>query len=73
MERNVRNYDITDPMQAFQFVSVLLRLARHGLKLRAHFEQMNDTVYDSLVKSRWSKLAQIKEDPQGGEPDAAQG
>jgi len=62
MERNIRNYDITDPMQAFQFVSVLLRLARHSLKLRACFEQRKDTVYDNLVKSRWSKLAQIEEE-----------
>jgi hypothetical protein len=30
MERNVRPYDIRDPLQALQFVSILPRLARHG-------------------------------------------
>ncbi|OJA16885.1 hypothetical protein AZE42_08501 [Rhizopogon vesiculosus] len=61
MERNVRHYDISDPLQAFQFVSVLLRLARHGLALRARLEQTKDTVYKRFLESGWSKLAQIKE------------
>ena len=62
MERNVRYYDITDPLQAFQFVSVLLRLTQHGLKLRARFDENKGTCYDNLVKSRWSKFAQIEDD-----------
>ncbi|KAG2358641.1 hypothetical protein BDR07DRAFT_1294366 [Suillus spraguei] len=33
MERNVRHYDIRDPLQALQFVSILPRLARHGIAL----------------------------------------
>ncbi|OAX38629.1 hypothetical protein K503DRAFT_717925 [Rhizopogon vinicolor AM-OR11-026] len=61
MERNVRHYDISDPLQAFQFVSVLLRLARHGLVLRDRLEQMEDAVYKRFLESGWSKLAQIKE------------
>jgi hypothetical protein len=61
MERNVRYYDITDPLQAFQFVSVLLRLTQHGLKLRARFDENKGTFYDNLVKSRWSKFAQIED------------
>ena len=61
MERNVRYYDITDPLQAFQFASVLLRLTQHGLKLRARFDENKGTCYDNLVKSRWSKIAQIED------------
>ncbi|OJA11657.1 hypothetical protein AZE42_08379 [Rhizopogon vesiculosus] len=72
MERNVRHYDITDPLQAFQFVSVLLRLARYGLKLRARLEQKNTAYYESLAKSRWSKLAQIEEETKLNGPEQVQ-
>ena len=61
MARNVRYYDITDPLQALQFVSVLLRLTQHGLKLRTRFDENEGTCYDNLVKSRWSKIAQIED------------
>lgn len=33
MERDVRHHDIRDPLQALQFVSILPRLARHGMGL----------------------------------------
>ncbi|KAG2031074.1 hypothetical protein BDR03DRAFT_986662 [Suillus americanus] len=39
MERNVRHYDIRDPLQALQFVSILPRLARHGQGLRRLLEK----------------------------------
>ncbi|OJA12707.1 hypothetical protein AZE42_02878 [Rhizopogon vesiculosus] len=76
MERNVRHYDITDPLQAFQFVSVLLRLARYGLVLRACFDEKKDALCNSLrnrTYTPWSKLAQIEgENLQGGGSEAAQ-
>jgi hypothetical protein len=62
MERYVRHYDITDPLQALQFVSVLLRLARHGMELHTRFEQKKGKAYyQSLIISRWSKSAQIED------------
>jgi hypothetical protein len=73
MERNIRHYDISDPLQAFQFVSVLLRLTRHGLKLRAAFDEKKDALFESLRVSKytsWSKLAQ--KDAQGGGSEAPQ-
>ncbi|KAG1890603.1 uncharacterized protein F5891DRAFT_964625, partial [Suillus fuscotomentosus] len=33
MERDVQHYDIRDPLQALQFMSILPRLARHDLGL----------------------------------------
>ncbi|KAG0696443.1 hypothetical protein DFH29DRAFT_879354 [Suillus ampliporus] len=58
MERNVRHYDITDPLQALQFVSVLLRLARHGQKLRCLFEGKLHMNISSKSLKPWSKFAQ---------------
>ncbi|KAG1741780.1 uncharacterized protein EDB91DRAFT_1279845 [Suillus paluster] len=65
MERNVRHYNITDPLQAFQFVAVLLRLARHGLILRQKFEEKQGAFYESISSKTfkpWSKLAQLSEE-----------
>ncbi|KAG2756650.1 hypothetical protein P692DRAFT_20868302 [Suillus brevipes Sb2] len=58
MEHNVRHYDIRDPLQALQFVSILLRLARHGVSLRGLLEGQPAI---SDVKP-WSKLYQRQED-----------
>lgn len=55
MDRNVRHYDITDPLQALQFVSVLPRLVRHGKKLHDFFQEK---VLKQLEYKPWSKLAQ---------------
>ncbi|KAG1814313.1 uncharacterized protein BJ212DRAFT_364751 [Suillus subaureus] len=55
MERNVRHYDIRDPLQALQFVSILPRLARYGLGLRRLLEKQ-------LQSKPWSKSAQRQED-----------
>ncbi|KAG1836825.1 hypothetical protein DFJ58DRAFT_817505 [Suillus subalutaceus] len=63
MERNVRHYDIRDPLQALQFVSILPRLARHGLELRRLLEKQLATIDVSQLQSKpWSKLAQRQED-----------
>jgi hypothetical protein len=58
MERNVRHYDITDPLQALQFVSILPRLARHGEALRSLIKGQPSV---SDVKP-WSMLHQREED-----------
>jgi hypothetical protein len=58
MEHNVRHYDIRDPLQALQFVSILLRLARHGVSLHGLIE--GQPAISDLKP--WSKLHQRQED-----------
>ncbi|KIK46074.1 hypothetical protein CY34DRAFT_76730 [Suillus luteus UH-Slu-Lm8-n1] len=60
MERNVQHYDIRDPLQALQFVSILRRLASYGVKL--HTELLKGRLAISDVK--WSKFHQREEDKQ---------
>ncbi|KAG2366672.1 hypothetical protein BDR07DRAFT_1479897 [Suillus spraguei] len=63
MERNIRHYDIRDPLQALQFVSILPRLARHGLDLCGLLEKQLAIIDVKELQSRpWSKLAQRQED-----------
>jgi hypothetical protein len=63
MERNVRHYDIRDPLQALQFVSILPRLARHGHSLRRLLEkQLASIDVNKLTSKPWSKLSQRQED-----------
>ncbi|KAG1777322.1 hypothetical protein EV702DRAFT_969844 [Suillus placidus] len=63
MERNVRHYDIRDPLQALQFVSILPRLARHGLGLRRLLEKRLVVIDVNQLESKpWSKLSQRQED-----------
>jgi hypothetical protein len=62
MERNVRHYDIRDPLQALQFVSILPRLARHGLDLRRLLEKQLAIIDVNLLQTKpWSKLLQGQE------------
>ncbi|KAG2361293.1 hypothetical protein BDR07DRAFT_1359144 [Suillus spraguei] len=63
MERNIRHYDIRDPLQALQYVSILPRLARHGLDLRGLLEKQLAIIDVKELQSKlWSKLAQRQED-----------
>ncbi|KAG2358646.1 hypothetical protein BDR07DRAFT_1462916 [Suillus spraguei] len=63
MERNVRHYDIRDPLQAMQFVSILPRLARYGLGLRHVLEKQLAIIDVNQLQSKpWSKLCQRQED-----------
>ncbi|KAG1808038.1 uncharacterized protein BJ212DRAFT_1485318 [Suillus subaureus] len=63
MERNVRHYDIRDPLQALQFVSILPRLARYGQGLRRLLEKQLATIdVNQLGSKPWSKLPQRQED-----------
>jgi hypothetical protein len=56
MERNVRRYDIRDPIQALQFVSILPRLARHGKDLSGLLDQQ--LANSSSNVKEWTKLHQ---------------
>ncbi|KAG2072970.1 hypothetical protein BDR04DRAFT_1152855 [Suillus decipiens] len=63
MERNTRYYDIRDPLQALQFVSILPRLARHGLDLCDLLEKQLAIIDVKELQSKpWSKLPQRQED-----------
>ncbi|KAG2072964.1 hypothetical protein BDR04DRAFT_1095808 [Suillus decipiens] len=63
MERNIRYYDIRDPVQALQFVSILPRLARHGLDLCGLLEKQLVMIDVKELQSKpWSKLPQRQED-----------
>jgi hypothetical protein len=63
MERNVRHYDIRDPLQALQFVSILPRLARHGHSLRRLLEKQLAIIdVNKLTSKPWSKFSQRQED-----------
>ncbi|KAG2085064.1 hypothetical protein BD769DRAFT_553310 [Suillus cothurnatus] len=63
MERNVRHYDIRDPLQALQFVSILPRLARHGHSLRRLLEKQLAIIdVNKLTSKPWPKLSQRQED-----------
>ena len=68
----MRHYDITDPLQALQFVSVLLRLARHGKRLGEVFDTKK-AAFSLETYEPWSKLSQIQHnDVQGSKSGAVQ-
>jgi hypothetical protein len=62
MERNVQHYDIRDPLHwALQFVSILPRLARHGMGLCRPLEgQLAISDVNQFQFKPWSKLHQRK-------------
>ncbi|KAG1717685.1 hypothetical protein EDB19DRAFT_1179074 [Suillus lakei] len=63
MDRNVRHYDITSPLQALQFVSVLPRLACHGLRLRSLLnKQLAIIDVNRLQSEPWSKFPQHEDE-----------
>ncbi|KAH7905544.1 hypothetical protein BJ138DRAFT_1228738 [Hygrophoropsis aurantiaca] len=65
MERNVRSYNICDPLQAFHFVTVILRLRRHGKELQTLFKKKKANLLTKLQNESltcWSKWAQIEEE-----------
>lgn len=63
MDHNVRQYDIRDPLQPLEFVSILPRLVRHGLGLRRLLEERLAIIdVNQLQLKPWSKLSQQQED-----------
>ncbi|EGO29062.1 hypothetical protein SERLADRAFT_377418 [Serpula lacrymans var. lacrymans S7.9] len=64
MERNLQLYDISDPLQVYEFSVVLLRIAEHGQKLKVKLQEMLSKIDErSKIKTfkHWSNLAQPKE------------
>jgi hypothetical protein len=66
MERNVKTFDIGEPIEAFQFATFLLRLARHTVELQRRFAAVKDNLCagattgseDFKKFTSWSKVTQ---------------
>ncbi|KAH7923387.1 hypothetical protein BV22DRAFT_1093049 [Leucogyrophana mollusca] len=66
MERNVRQYDLQDPLQTFQLAIFLSRLSRHGAQLQATVRAKQGEIIDRakvVALPAWSKISQIDEQP----------
>jgi hypothetical protein len=61
MERNVRSFDIGNPIQAFQYATFLLRLRERDRVLKKLFEEKGKDVAQLLEKYPWTKKAQHDE------------
>ncbi|KAL4061972.1 hypothetical protein J3A83DRAFT_4147109 [Scleroderma citrinum] len=62
IDRNVKTFDLTNPLDAFQFATILVRLSQHAQGLKTKFE---DEVYQSTLRAKfkfgipqWSKRFQ---------------
>ncbi|KAH7923386.1 hypothetical protein BV22DRAFT_1093046 [Leucogyrophana mollusca] len=64
MERNVRQYDLQDPLQTLQLAIFLSRLSRHGAQLQAIVRAKQGEIIDrakEMTLPAWSKISQIDE------------
>ncbi|KAH7918445.1 hypothetical protein BV22DRAFT_1041778 [Leucogyrophana mollusca] len=64
MERNVRQYDLQDPLQTFQLAIFLFRLSRYGAQLQATVRAKRGEIIDrakGMTLPAWSKISQIDE------------
>ncbi|KAJ7195480.1 hypothetical protein GGX14DRAFT_676693 [Mycena pura] len=61
MERNLQTFDISSPLQAFQFASFLLRLGDDQAELKRLVQAKLDAGVDVEKLARWRKLAQVEE------------
>ncbi|KAL4061822.1 hypothetical protein J3A83DRAFT_4115705, partial [Scleroderma citrinum] len=62
IDRNVKTFDLTNPLDAFQFATILVRLSQHAQGLKTKFE---DEDYQSTLRAKfksgipqWSKRFQ---------------
>jgi len=63
MERNAKTFDIGNPLEAYQFATFLVRLARHSAELQRQFERVKDEVYQDtkmMLESRDFKIDEFK-------------
>lgn len=51
MERNIRKFDISQPIQAFHFASIVLRLKARDRELRDIFARQAKTTSKSYTKA----------------------
>jgi hypothetical protein len=82
MERNIRTYDLSSPIEAFQFATFLLRLREQSEKLKTLFEEKKDEFIQKAQShelAEWTKEAQTESNlpktpaaAQPGETDASE-
>ncbi|KAJ7247886.1 hypothetical protein B0H12DRAFT_1235133 [Mycena haematopus] len=63
VERNTRKFDLSVPIEAFQFATFLLRLRDDQEKLKQHVEQRLKEGVDQDRLRQWTKCAQMGESP----------
>ncbi|KAL4070294.1 hypothetical protein J3A83DRAFT_3170304 [Scleroderma citrinum] len=65
IDRNVKTFDLTNPLDAFQFATILVRLSKHAQELKTKFEDEHyQSVLREIFKSgipQWSKRFQNTE------------
>ncbi|KAJ3554603.1 hypothetical protein NM688_g3020 [Phlebia brevispora] len=57
MERNIRKFDISNPLSAFHFASILLRLRARDRELSALFREHEKGLLEKLSNGDWEKWA----------------
>ena len=63
MERNIRTFDLSSPIQAFQFATFLLRVRAQSEKLKVLFEEKKLEFVEKVKRyelQEWTKKAQMK-------------
>ncbi|KAJ3556116.1 hypothetical protein NM688_g2200 [Phlebia brevispora] len=80
MERNIRKFDISNPLSAFHFASILLRLRARDRELRTLFKKYEKDLLEKLTNGDWAKWAmedrvnrQSQASTSGGTPVVASG
>jgi hypothetical protein len=64
MERNIRTFDLSSPLQAFHFATFLVRLRAHSKDVQALFRKQQAGLIAKVKNKeleRWTKEAQIQE------------
>ncbi|KAJ7247889.1 hypothetical protein B0H12DRAFT_1303529 [Mycena haematopus] len=70
VERNMRKFDLSVPIEAFQFATFLLRLRDDQEKLKQHVEQRLKEGVDQDRLRQWTKCAQMGETPNDQDAEA---
>ncbi|KAJ3554947.1 hypothetical protein NM688_g2843 [Phlebia brevispora] len=69
MERNIRKFDISSPLSAFHFASVLLRVRARDRQLRALFKEHEDEFREKLASGNYVKWVMPQRKPKPAAPE----
>ena len=64
MERNIRTFDLSSPLQAFHFATFLVRLRARSKDVQELFREQQASLMTKVKKGelkKWTKKAQFKE------------
>ena len=64
MERNIRTFDLSSPLQAFHFATFLIRLRAHSKDVQDLFRKQQAGLITKVKNKgldKWTKEAQIEE------------